>query len=77
MTIPAEERAKDAAVVAALIAYDDAKRAFLVAKKMSQADLAKVARGEGYLSSAEDSMMRAAVRNAEANLAKLRELLGT
>lgn len=67
---------KDHEIVSALIAYDDAKRAFLVAKKMSQADLAKVAK-EGYLSSAEDGMMKAAVRRAEADLAELRRLLGT
>lgn len=68
--------ARDADVVRNLIAYDDAKRAFLVAKKMAQADLAKVAK-EGFLTTAEDGMMRASVAVAEHHLSELRKLLGT
>ncbi len=70
------EAEKDKAIVRALLDYDDAKRAYLVAKKMSQADLAKVAR-EGYLTVAEDNMMKAAVRSAQAALARMRGILGT
>jgi hypothetical protein len=70
------EAEKSAAIVRHLVAYDDAKRAFLVAKKMAQADLQRVAK-EGFLSSAEDAMMRAAVANAEEHLGELRKLLGT
>jgi hypothetical protein len=70
------EAEKDKAIVRALLDYDDAKRAYLVAKKMSQADLARVAR-EGYLTVAEDNMMKASVRNAQAALARMRSILGT
>ncbi len=67
---------KDADIVRHLLAYDDAKRAFLVAKKMAQADLAKVAK-EGFLTNTEDAMMRASVAVAEHHLVELRRLLET
>lgn len=66
----------DAKIVAAILDYDAAKRAYGVAKKMAEADLKAIAR-EGYLTNAEDAMMRASLRRAEASLALLRELLGT
>lgn len=65
-----------AGIVRHLLGYDDAKRAFLVAKKMAQADLGKVAK-EGYLTTAEDAMMRASVAVAEYHLEEIRKLLGT
>lgn len=68
---PAE---KDAAIVRHLLAYDDAKRAFLAAKKMAQADLVKVTK-EGFLTAAEDAMMRASAAVAEAELGELRKLI--
>lgn len=66
----------DAAIVRELLAYDEAKRAFAIAKKMSVSDMEKIARA-GHLTVAEDAMMRAAARDVGAHLLKLRELLGT
>jgi hypothetical protein len=41
---------------------------------MAQADLKKIA-GEGYLTNAEDSLMRASLEDAEAHLAALKRLV--
>lgn len=65
---------KNEKVVEALIRYDDAKRAYAVAKKMNNADLEKVA-GAGGITSTEDRMMRAAVADAARWLARLKELI--
>lgn len=67
---------EDAEIVRNLIAYDDAKRAYKIAKKIGEADLAKVANKEGHLSATEDELMRASAREAQVRLVRLRELLG-
>lgn len=74
MTVAAD--LDDRAIVRELVRYDDAKRAYTIAKKLAEADLAKIA-NEGQLSRTEDVLRRATLREADAALASIRALIGT
>lgn len=65
---------EDEAIVAQLLRYQGAKDAYKVAKKMSEADLKRIAK-EGFLSDTENGMMLAAVRVAEDALDRIRAVI--